>query len=134
MHGRERAHHERDNNRLVRPFDWGLSFISDHVNGDDPREVLRNYSAKAMAQSEDFYALPAIPDFQLQGDQLTWTSAIHTPSPENNLARARFSQLSPRRRGNRALPSSCCRSGTLNQIVTLKPARYLTSSACQRCV
>jgi hypothetical protein len=41
MHGRERAHHERDNNRLVRPFEWGLSFISDHVNGDDPREVLR---------------------------------------------------------------------------------------------
>ena len=35
MHGRERAHHERDNNRIVRPFEWGLSFISD-VNGDGP--------------------------------------------------------------------------------------------------
>jgi dienelactone hydrolase len=90
MHGRERAHHERDNNRLVRPFDWGLSFVSDHVNGSDPRHVLRQYSEQAMAHSDDFYALAPISDFQLQGDQLTWTSAIHTPSAENNLARARY--------------------------------------------
>ena len=90
MHGRERAHHERDNNRLVRPLDWGLSFISDHVNGDDPPHVLRKYSEQAMARSDDFYALKAIADFQLQADQLTWTSAINTPSAENNLARARY--------------------------------------------
>jgi dienelactone hydrolase len=94
MHGRERAHHERDNNRLVRPLDWGLSFISDHVNGDDPRHVLRKYSEQAMARSDDFYALAAIADFQLQADQLTWTSAIHTPSTENNLARARYFPVS----------------------------------------
>lgn len=94
MHGRERAHHERDNNRLVRPLDWGLSFISDHVNGDDPPHVLRKYSEQAMARSDDFYALKAIADFQLQADQLTWTSAIHTPSAENNLARARYFPVS----------------------------------------
>jgi dienelactone hydrolase len=97
MHGRERAHHERDNNRLVRPFEWGLQFISDHVNGDDPRAVLRRHSEQAMAHSEEFYALPEISDFQLQGDQLTWTSAIHTPSQENNLARARFFPVRPKR-------------------------------------
>ncbi len=97
MHGREHAAYERDNNRLVRPFDWGLSFISDHVNGDDPRSVLRNYSEQAMAHSEEFYALPEIPDFQLNGDQLTWTSAIHTPDLENNLARARFFPVNPKR-------------------------------------
>jgi hypothetical protein len=97
MHGRERAHHERDNNRLVRPFEWGLQFISDHVNGDDPRQVLRNHAEQAMACSEDFYALPEIPDFQLQGDQLTWTSAIHTPAVENNLARARYFPVKAKR-------------------------------------
>ena len=90
MHGRERAHHERDNNRLVRPFEWGLQFISDHVNGDDPRNVLRNYAAEATQHSAEFYALPEISDFQLAGDQLTWTSAIQTPTVENNLARARY--------------------------------------------
>jgi dienelactone hydrolase len=97
MHARERAHHERDNNRLVRPFEWGLSYISDHVNGDDPRKVLRNHTAQAMMSSDDFYALPEIPDFQLHDDQLTWTSAIHTPSVENNLARARFFPVETKR-------------------------------------
>lgn len=97
MHGRERAHHERDNNRLVRPFEWGLEFISDHVNGDDPRNVLRKHTADAMAQSEDFYALPEINDFQLQDDQLTWTSGIKTPSVENNLARARYFPVNAKR-------------------------------------
>ena len=90
MHRREFAYHERDNNRLVRPFEWGLSFISDHVNGDDPRHVLRSHTRHAMQQSDDFYNLPEITDFQLQGDQLTWTSAIDTPSVENNTAHARF--------------------------------------------
>jgi len=90
MHRRERWYHQRDNNRLVRPFDWGLEHILDHVNGTDPREVLRNHTSKVMQSSDDFYSLPAISDYKLEADQLTWTSAIETPSPENNLARARF--------------------------------------------
>lgn len=90
MHGRERAHHERDNNRLVRPLDWGLPFIIDHANGDDPRYLLAKYSNDALAHSEEFYALPQISNYELQDDQLTWTSAIQTPSAENNVARARY--------------------------------------------
>jgi dienelactone hydrolase len=90
MHRRERWYHQRDNNRLVRPFDWGLSYIVDHVNGDDPRELFTSHTNRVMQASEDFYALPPITDYRLEGDQLTWTSAIHTPSPENNLALARF--------------------------------------------
>ena len=97
MHGRERAHHERDNNRVVRPFEWGLQFISDHANGDDPRAVLRRHTQGAMTRSEEFYALPEIRDFQLEGDQLTWTSAIHTPAAENNRARARYFPVSAKR-------------------------------------
>jgi dienelactone hydrolase len=97
MHGRERAHHKRDNNRLVRPFEWGLQYISDHVNGEDPRAMLGRYSDEALAHSEDFYALPPITDFQLEGDQLTWTSAIQTPSGVNNLAHARYFPVKPNR-------------------------------------
>lgn len=90
MHRRERWYHQRDNNRLVRPFEWGLQYIVDHVNGDDPRDLLRQHSAGVMKSSEDFYALSPIADYRLEADQLTWTSAIHTPSAENNKARARF--------------------------------------------
>ena len=90
MHQRERWYHQRDNNRLVRPFDWGLSYLFDHVNGDDPRDLLRLHSDRVMKASEHFYALPPITDYKLEGDQLTWSSAVHTPSEENNVARARF--------------------------------------------
>ncbi|MEP6637530.1 MAG: abhydrolase domain-containing 18 [Acidobacteriota bacterium] len=90
MHRRERAFYERDSNRVVRPFEWGLEYISDHVNGDDPRHVLSRHTAKVLSNSDAFYALPRIDDFKLTGDQLTWTSAVHTSSQENNLARARF--------------------------------------------
>jgi dienelactone hydrolase len=90
MHRRERWYHQRDNNRLVRPFEWGLEYVVDHVNGDDPRDVLRGHSSRTMQSSEDFYNLPPITDYRLQDDALTWTSAIHTESAENNLAHARF--------------------------------------------
>ncbi len=90
MHRRERAYYDRDNNRVVRPFEWGLPFVVDHINGADPRDVLRQHTEKALGDSEEFYALPAINDFNLTNDQLTWTSAVHTAAVENNVARARF--------------------------------------------
>src|ERR1043165_4365359 len=90
MRAREVAHTKRDNNRIVRPFAWGLEHVVDHVNGDDPRVVLSEYSARTMAASEKFYELPKIPDFALNDRVLTWTSAIRTPSAENNVARARL--------------------------------------------
>jgi hypothetical protein len=90
MHRRERWYYQRDTNRVVRPFEWGLQFISDHVNGDDPRQVLRQHAQCAMEQSDEFYALPEIQDFSLTGDQLTWTSTVQTSSLENNTARARY--------------------------------------------
>ena len=109
MRAREIAHTKRDDNRVVRPFAWGLEFITDHVNGDDPRNVLREYSARAMARSEEFYALPEITDWHLEGDHLTWTSAIHTPSIENNTvacapvhAQARTKEQTARGRGGAA--------------------------------
>lgn len=88
MRAREIAHIKRDNNRVVRPFAWGVEFIRDHVNGNDPRLVFGEHTERVMAQSEDFYALPEINDWRFAGDWLTWTSAVQTPSAENNIARA----------------------------------------------
>jgi dienelactone hydrolase len=90
MHRRERWYYQRDNNRLVRPFEWGMPFVTEHVNGDEPKEFFQRFSRNAMDQSEQFYALPEINDYQLDGDQLVWTSAVKTTSPENNIAHARF--------------------------------------------
>ena len=95
MHAREIAHTKRDDNRVVRPFAWGVEFIHKHVNGDDPRTILREHTERAMADSEQFFALPPINDWKLEGDHLTWTSGVHTPSPENNVVHARL--FTPRR-------------------------------------
>ncbi len=98
MHYRERKYHARDNNRLVRPFEWGLEFVADHVNGDDPATVLRRHTTAAMSRSDRFYELNPINDFTLAGDQLTWTSAVHTSSLQNNLARARYFPAQPKKK------------------------------------
>ena len=101
MRARELKHAQRDSNRVVRPFSWGAEFIPAHTNGDDPRTVFSEHAARAMADSDDFYALPAIDDWHLAGDRLTWTSAVHTPSPDNNTASAR---LFPARRERKGKP------------------------------
>jgi len=99
MHARERWYARRDTNRLVRPFEWGASYVTDHVNGDDPRRVLQEHARSAVERSDDYYALrPAVTDYQLTGNLLTWTSAVETPSVENNTARARFFPAPSRRR------------------------------------
>jgi len=87
---RERHYATRDTNRIVRPFEWGASFVVEHANGDDPRALLAAHTESALADSDAFYALPPVADYRLDGQQLTWTSSIRTPSVENNTAHARF--------------------------------------------
>jgi hypothetical protein len=101
MRSRERWHARRDTNRIVRPFDWGASFIIDHVNGDDPRELLRRHSRDVMLRSEEFYAAPHVADYELEGERLTWTSAVSTPSAENNRVHARYFPSSVERKDRR---------------------------------
>ncbi|HJQ31575.1 MAG TPA: hypothetical protein VJ866_05335 [Pyrinomonadaceae bacterium] len=109
IRARERRHATRDTNRVVRPFEWGAEFVAERLNGDeppaegfDPRAAVTAFAREAVAHSEEFYALPDIKDYELRGDRLTWTSAVRTPSPENDTARARFfpAQPSKRPRGN----------------------------------
>jgi hypothetical protein len=90
IRARERHLSQRDKNRVVRPFEWGTSFITEHLNGADPRSLLRQHTMRVLERSEEFYPLPSVKDYQLEGQRLTWTSAVHTPSPENNIVHARF--------------------------------------------
>ena len=90
MHKRERYFAFLNDNRIVHPFGWGVEFIKENPNGEDPRQVFRAYTKKVLADSDEFFHLPEINDYKLNGEQLTWTSAIETTSPENNTAYARF--------------------------------------------
>jgi len=108
MHARERHHSQRDRNRIVRPFEWGTEFIREHANGDDPRRIFDEHAEDVLSRSQEFYALPEVKDFQLAENVLTWTSAVTTPAPVNNLARAKYfpapSEKNGRRRAVLVLP------------------------------
>ena len=107
MHNRERHFAMLEDNRIVRPFEWGTEYINDHANGDDPRKLFDEYSKKTVANSEDFFFSPEISDFKFEiskpesqisnlksqisdSNWLTWTSGIVTQSPENNTAYAKY--------------------------------------------
>jgi hypothetical protein len=101
IRAQERRRASRDTNRVVRPFEWGAELVAPHANGADPREAVLAASRESVAHSEEFYALTPVKDYRLDGDRLTWTSAVHTPTPENNIARARFFPAEPPRRTQR---------------------------------
>ena len=90
MHRRERYFAFLNDNRVVHPFGWGVEFIDNKANGANPREFFREYTKSVLANSDEFFFSPEIEDYKLKENQLTWTSAIETTSPENNTARARF--------------------------------------------
>jgi dienelactone hydrolase len=89
------------NNRVVRPFDWGLDWI-DGLNGADRSrsyEALETWADRSVAESDRFYSLDPCDHYSLDGDLLSFPSAIVTPHRENNLVRARyFPEPSPRGR------------------------------------
>lgn len=90
MHSRERHLASLNDNRVVRPFEWGAEYITDNPNGRDPRELFSEYAHHTVEHSDEFFFLPEISDFRSEiSDGFTsvsWTSSITTQSPENNTA------------------------------------------------
>jgi hypothetical protein len=97
IRAQERRRATRDTNRVVLPFEWGAEFVSQKADGRDPREAVFAAARESVARSEEFYALEPVKDYELDGDLLAWTSAVRTPYPENNTARARFFPAQPAR-------------------------------------
>jgi hypothetical protein len=103
IRAQERRHASRDTNRVVRPFEWGAEFVGAGPQQGDAQERAAVLAAarESVARSEEFYALAPVNDYALDGERLTWTSAVRTPSVENNTARARFFPAEPPKRAGR---------------------------------
>jgi hypothetical protein len=92
----------RDNNRVVRPFEWGTEFLDNDLgdagvgnghpdgNGKNARETIFNFNELAISQSRRFFNAQAVPDFSLEGDRLRFESVVRTPYAENNTVHARY--------------------------------------------
>ncbi len=92
MHKRERYFAMLNDNRIVRPFEWGTEFVKPNANGADPLGLFLDHSKTILKNSDEFFALRERIDFEFErGEQiLTWESSKTTPSAENNLARAKL--------------------------------------------
>lgn len=102
----------RTNNRVVRPFDWGLDWMQNWPaarrlprNGHDPEGYLRVLNRESIANSDEFFGYEKPRDFRLEGDMLRFTSAVQTPYPENNTVTAKwFPAKKPSKRAVVVLP------------------------------
>jgi len=109
----------RDNNRVVRPLEWGIDWAKRWplVNGNCPtseegyEQFLHTLNDEIVARSEDFFAYTPPTDFHLEqrkievfptgsnasakapkgeGIFLRFTSPVRTPYPDNDLVNARW--------------------------------------------
>jgi hypothetical protein len=93
-HAIRRYEHRRwttDDNRMVRPFEWGL----EHVHGSgaqrDPRLFFAEYASEVIARSEEWYAPAEVTDYRVDDHNvLTFTSPLPSPWPENNTVHAQL--------------------------------------------
>ena len=135
MHRRERYFAMLNDNRVVQPFDWGTEFVLDDVSGDDPREALGRHSREVIENSDEYFAAPDGIEFDLESrlfpstasmnagelkkpvvqreiPVLTWQSAIHTSSAENNTAVAAYFPHENKRAAVVILPHWNAKAGT----------------------
>ena len=135
MHKRERYFAMLNDDRVVRPFEWGLEFIGEDPDASDPHAVFSKFASNTIANSDEYFAIPENIDFRIQGPPataggtdkesrshesepgavatgvlsaaektpvatapgsdsrlqlLSWSSAVATPSRENNTAYATY--------------------------------------------
>ena len=70
--------------RIVRPFEWGTDWLDDSESASpaSASERLERWAASMLAESDRFFALDPCSEYELQGDRLTFPSAVHTPHPD----------------------------------------------------
>jgi len=112
MHRRERHFAMLDDDRIVYPFDWGIEFVDREAAASDPREFFRDFSARTIKNSDEFFFSPDIADLRIEGRDVSWTSGVETVSEENNTVRAAYFPVGGARSAVLVLPHWNAKSGT----------------------
>ena len=92
FHAWERRLASVTTDRVVRPFDWGLDWLSPrhHRAADLPHALIDEWVAEVMTDTDAFYTPPHTTAYTLgdgleAGEQLlTFPSALDTPHADNN--------------------------------------------------
>ena len=93
-HWIRRYEHRRwttDDNRMVRPFEWGIEHIGGDATVNEPRAFVRDYAREAIEKSAEWYAPEEVRDYKLDAENvLTFTTPMESPWPENNTVHGQF--------------------------------------------
>jgi hypothetical protein len=93
-HAIRRYEHRRwttDDNRMVRPFEWGLEHVEGDPSDPDPRGYLHRYALHAIAHSDEWFSGRDVTDYELgPGNILRFTSPLESPCLENNAVHGQF--------------------------------------------
>ncbi|MGE5486188.1 MAG: hypothetical protein ACM3ZB_00030, partial [bacterium] len=80
----------RDNDRVVRPFEWGLEWLGLGTAAPDPARAISEAARGWLADSDAFFGYAPVADYKLDAGNLTFTSPLASPFPENNCVRAAY--------------------------------------------
>ena len=85
----------RTNDRVVRPFEWGLDWVDwpgapNRQPGSSNTDYFRTLNDIARDGSDEFFSYQPPNDFRLEGDMLRFTSPVDTRYPENNVVQAQW--------------------------------------------
>ena len=103
MYAWETRLNARDNNRVLRPLDWGVEWTRSWPcrNGcaeADPERIVHELNRHILSHSDAFFSYSTPADFRLESSAvsrqpptfLRFTSPVTTPYPENNTVHARW--------------------------------------------
>lgn len=80
----------RDNDRVVRPFEWGLEWLGLDTAAPDPARAISEAARGWLADSEAFFGYAPVGDYTFEAGDVTFTSPLASPFPENNRVRAAY--------------------------------------------
>ena len=84
----EQSLSNRDTNRKVGAFDWGLEFAQGGISVKDPKLYLLDYAKQAVANSHAYHSYSTVQDWHLEGPHLTFTTPLPSIYPRNNTVHA----------------------------------------------
>ena len=88
---------KRDTNRIVRPFDWGLEFLTSNPPAANQKSFILEYAARAVRESDDYHSYVPVADYRLNDNHLTFSSPLQTTSPINNTVHGWFFPKDPKK-------------------------------------
>ncbi len=103
FHAWERRIASTTTDRVIRPFEWGLDWLpqNGHRREATAAEVLQEWVAHVMRDTDAFFSPPGAADYTRTGDRLTFPSAFETPHQANNTVCCRFFPRRPAAAGTR---------------------------------